>query len=182
MIYVDLGAYRGATIRRFIGSRLWRKGATVYAWECNPLLSGFNYGPGVIPVRAAAWVRGGTLPFYLSKTSPSRVQGSSVYRDKTTGNLDKDKPVEVSCIDFAAWLYDNTRATDQVIVKMNIEGAEYELLPHLIDTGAINRLDTLIVQWHWERIGLRREDHNSIAARLESVRSLTVYSKYEGVI
>jgi hypothetical protein len=34
------------------------------------------------------------------------------------------------------------------IVKMDVEGAEYPLIRHLIETGADKKLERLLVEWH----------------------------------
>ena len=34
------------------------------------------------------------------------------------------------------------------LLKLNIEGSEYELLDHLIDTGTIEIVESLLVQFH----------------------------------
>ncbi len=51
----------------------------------------------------------------------------------------------VPCFDLAAWL---DRLGAQVLLKMDVEGAEYTLLPHLENTGAIRFVDALLVEWH----------------------------------
>ncbi len=39
-------------------------------------------------------------------------------------------------------------SADVDVCKINIEGGEYEILPHLIDTGLIRRFVTLTIQFH----------------------------------
>src|SRR6056297_2813 len=42
------------------------------------------------------------------------------------------------------------REIDRVaLLKLNIEGGEYELLEHLLESGAIHRFDNIQVQFHW---------------------------------
>jgi FkbM family methyltransferase len=56
-----------------------------------------------------------------------------------------DGDYQVQCFDFPAWL---DRLGAQVILKMDIEGAEYTLLPALEETGAVRFVDALLVEWH----------------------------------
>jgi len=37
-----------------------------------------------------------------------------------------------------------------VVVKLDVEGGEYVLIPHLIATGAISNVSLLLVEWHGE--------------------------------
>ncbi len=59
-----------------------------------------------------------------------------------TSRLEADGEIAVPCFDLASWL------DGPVTLKMDIEGAEYELLEHLIATGAHRNLERLLVEWH----------------------------------
>lgn len=201
MYYIDLGAYNGGTIRKFQASKHYEPGTKIFAWECNPHLLRSDYGPDVKKVPAAAWTKNGYLTFYVSKFRPEKVQGSSFDYTKRTGKLDIENPLEVPCIDFSGWLFDLVESAsienyttiedttleetppiekEKIIVKMNIEGAEYPVLDHLIKTDAIKLIDTLIVKWHWNKIDTySREYHNKLKARLKEITSLNLVQSYE---
>jgi FkbM family methyltransferase len=73
----------------------------------------------------AAWTYDGTVDFYLDKVSDAS-WGSSInqkHRDVQNG---KNK-VTVKCMDLAR-LINQYNETDLIVVKMDIEGAEYDLL------------------------------------------------------
>lgn len=58
------------------------------------------------------------------------------------------------------------------LMKLNIEGAEYDLLDHMLDTGAVNRVADLQVQFH--RFALNAEARRStIRERLRQTHYLT---------
>jgi len=66
-----------------------------------------------------------------------------------------------------------------VIVKMNIEGAEYELLRHLIDGGSINYINELYVQYHDDKIdGIRSEDTDELQEKLSKIGGLK-YAEFQ---
>lgn len=96
--------------------------------------------------KKAAWLHDGTTllgvgaPFHLDAT---------VLADKN----DRDEwsvTTEVPCFDFSRWL---ARLPEPVVLKMNVEGAEFPLLERLIADGTIERVESLIVSWHDERLG-----------------------------
>ena len=54
----------------------------------------------------------------------------------------------VECIDFSEFIKQNIETGSKVICKMDIEGAEYEVLGKLIDDGTIDSIDRLYIEWH----------------------------------
>ncbi len=51
------------------------------------------------------------------------------------------------CVDLARLLR-QYRQSDNVVVKMDIEGAEFELLVHLIKENVLGLIDTLAIEYH----------------------------------
>lgn len=54
----------------------------------------------------------------------------------------------VPCFDFPAWLARLLSAGEPVVVKLDCEGAEFELLERVVEDGLDARLDRLLVEWH----------------------------------
>ena len=55
---------------------------------------------------------------------------------------------QVRSIDFASWLARHVRLRDFVVVKMDIEGMEFSLLPDLIARGVAPLIDELFLECH----------------------------------
>ena len=60
---------------------------------------------------------------------------------------DKTK-LTLPCVDIAKFISDRYNAEDMIIVKMDIEGAEYELLIHLIKTNVLELIDYFFLEFH----------------------------------
>jgi hypothetical protein len=54
----------------------------------------------------------------------------------------------VPAVDLAAWLRARYTPADFVVLKMDIEGGEWEVLAHLIETGATALVDELMLECH----------------------------------
>ena len=54
----------------------------------------------------------------------------------------------VECIDFSQWVGVNFVKDDYIIMKMDIEGSEYKVLPKMIKDNTIQYIDELIIEWH----------------------------------
>jgi FkbM family methyltransferase len=56
---------------------------------------------------------------------------------------------QLPCIDFSKYLMKNFSNKDYIIVKLDIEGAEYDVMQSLIETKAISLINELYVEYHW---------------------------------
>jgi len=175
--YVDCGVFNGKIMRRVLSSNRYGPKYHAYAFECNPSLAHIRYGDGVTLYHRAVWVDDSTLKFYINTKHP-RIQGNSLFKDKRTGSLDKDHPVEVKGIDFSKWLSDTFTADDYVVVKMNIEGSEYPVLEKCVNDGTIDLINELHIQWHYNKIPNMTERHKRLVANLKSVKNLKMYHGY----
>lgn len=58
---------------------------------------------------------------------------------------------EVESINLSKWIDDNFEKDDYIVLKMDIEGSEYTVLPKMIEDGTIKYVDNLIIEWHdWQ--------------------------------
>lgn len=112
-------------------------------------LYGFDPSPAVEPVvgdsvvdgvpvhvePVAAWTYDGELhwiPYGYGTVSVENVEGSIV----------------VPCIDLARFIVEELPPTEPILLKLDCEGGEYRLLPHLLDKGLGERLEAVWIEWH----------------------------------
>jgi FkbM family methyltransferase len=154
-LFLDIGAHLGESVHRFYRERRDAGEFDIYCFEPQPA----NFGPlmanvGTIPnvavIPAALSSSDGTVPLYCGKALDG--EGSTLLKGKQTGQINYGKPVAVRALPLACWL--NKHPADYVVVKMNIEGGEYDLIPHLIATGAMAKIDELYVQLHSTKFDL----------------------------
>lgn len=62
--------------------------------------------------------------------------------------------IRVPTFDLNEFILQNFTTSDYVVLKLDIEGAEYEVLPHLIQGGGINLIKELFIEWHDFRVGV----------------------------
>ncbi|RYR54603.1 hypothetical protein Ahy_A06g029918 isoform I [Arachis hypogaea] len=72
------------------------------------------------------------------------LQGSS--SEDFDGEVEKIKG-----FDFAAWLKNTVSKNDFVVMKMDVEGTEFDLIPRLFETGAICLVDEIFLECHYNR-------------------------------
>jgi len=75
-----------------------------------------------------------------SQTIYVRGAGSSTYRKRADAE-------EIRIVDVKQW-FDDNRITSVALMKINIEGGEYDLLDRMIETGLIESIENIQVQFH----------------------------------
>jgi hypothetical protein len=56
---------------------------------------------------------------------------------------------------------------DFIIVKMNIEGAEYKVLNKMIRSKSINYINELFIEFHYKKMDMPENEHNQLVGKLE---------------
>lgn len=72
----------------------------------------------------------------------------------------------LSCMDIAEFIKQFEGA--YIIMKMNCEGAEYDIIPHMAGCDVLSWIDKFYIQWHWDKIGLSRFNHDIISGMVTS--------------
>ena len=88
-------------------------------------------------VNAAAWVSDGEISFNATGDDSGRIDPSGATR--------------VRAIDLSQALPDRVD-----LLKLDIEGAEFEVLEHLVSSGAINRIQNIAAEFHPTRNSMLR--------------------------
>jgi FkbM family methyltransferase len=168
-VFIDCGGFNGSSIRKFLNETSDSSEYDLITFEPNPTFyrcySGFGTNHTLIP--AAVWTKEGELEFFLDEIDGD---GSSVLREKTTGCLNKQFPLLVPSIDFSNWLKENIKSSDEVCLKLDIEGAEYEVLEKMFSDGTIHLIKKLYIEWHWTKIpSVTKERHDQLVERLIAI-------------
>jgi FkbM family methyltransferase len=163
-IFIDLGVMNGRSIEFFRKHHPESRQFEIFGFECLPEnLKKINEGvadPGIFTlIPAAAWIVNGTVRLYRGG-----MKGSSVCPEKSTGGISPDNYIDVPCVDFADWLKTNFKPDDYIILKMNIEGAEYRIIENLKENGLIPWISKWYISWHWHKIGMDKAEHERISA------------------
>lgn len=159
-IFIDGGAHRGESIATFVQSDLYKQHAwEMFAFEANPnLIPHIPKMPNLTVLGKAIWIHGRGVEFYLGENT----LGSSIIKNKKSGGLSKI-PTKVESVDFGPWLKANFALDDYILVKLDIEGAEYDVLDKMLAEGDIKYVDELLVEFHNRKVHVsRRRDKKLI--------------------
>jgi len=76
---------------------------------------------------------------------------------------------KVEAIDFSRFIIDNFNQNDYIVLKMDIEGSEYKVLPKMIEDGSISYINNLIIEWHNWQFPQYNELTNSLSSTISSL-------------
>ena len=102
----------------------------------------------IIPIQKAVGVVDDEVELYLHELSDSDhigySQGGSLMVDKP--NVSKDNSLMVRSEDLSSFLNNLPRSVD--IIKVDIEGYEVKLIPHLIEENVLDDVSNIFVETH----------------------------------
>lgn len=162
-VFIDLGAADGNTFRSFKASKYgtlstcpsggqWQ--ATLV--EANPhfdadlqAVETANSGKVHALNSHAAYMCEAQTSFYLDKVNHDQnYWGSSMSKNHIDVQASGKVKVTVPTVNVLRMVYETTIKSDYVILKMDIEGAEWDILPCLAEAGYADKIDQLLVEIH----------------------------------
>lgn len=162
-IFIDGGADKGSTIGWFERSQFYSKHSwEMFAFEADSqLASAIPHKSNLTIFDQAMWIHDDFIEFHLAKDW----KWNSVFGRKTRGL--PDKTVCVSSIDFSHWVKNNFNESDYILLKLDIEGAEYKILDKMILDGSLDYVDSLFIEFHSGRAGVSVETDKKIVEEFE---------------
>lgn len=170
-VFFDLGTNNGDSVKYFIDEAvrsekdvlkgygyLNQVSWEIYAIEANPYFNGMlsdvkkyseNRGHTFnLLTETAAWVKNEKLVFYLDTINVKHnFWGSSLSKLHPDVVNSGYKNVTVQGVDVSE-LLKKYNSNDEIIMKIDIEGTEFDLLLHLIKEGTLHLVDIIAIEFH----------------------------------
>lgn len=178
-IFIDCGANHGQSVENF--KKFWDdwKDYDIHTFEANPkLFYNFDKYKDVKNITfhpCAIWIEDGTVDFYLGKHD-----GSSVCKNKRTGNLSKT-PTIVKSVDLSNWIKTNFSVDDYIILKMDIEGGEYDVIPHLLANNTFSYVNEFYIEFHNGKVGKTKDDDQNLLSQIKKYDTKIIDDSWTGL-
>jgi FkbM family methyltransferase len=173
-IFIDGGARVGESIETYLKTKQDLIGCNLHLFECNPThIDKLNSLQDTYPEynitvhQAALWNQEGEQDFYYS-TDVWGDLGCTLNNSKQE-KLDLENPIKVKSIKLSNFLTQFTE-DDYIIIKLDIEGAEYEVVEDLLNTGKISLIKEIYIEWHDNFY--RHVDFGKLRSQLENYPNL----------
>ena len=157
-LVLDCGANVGHITKLFAST-----GATVISFEPDPvafkeLLKRCGRNKNVSLIQKGVWNQNSTIQLYTHKESAgdeaSFTVGSSIVAEKI--NVDPSKAQSIEVIDLVAFMQQQKRKID--LVKLDVEGAEIDILKKILATGSHTLFDRMYVETHETKIPSQQQE------------------------
>ena len=163
-IFLDCGTHYGEGLSNFISAFSMDSSWEIYSFEPNNYLCSEhnrqNVYENITYINKAIYVHNNTIKFNIAYPN---TDASSIYKTHIGDNFYES--VLVECVDLSQFILDNFSIEDYIVLKMDIEGAEYEVLRKMIKDNSINYIKDLYVEFH------SHKDHHSITENGENKES-----------
>lgn len=74
--------------------------------------------------------------------------------------------IVVECISLSKFVKQQAEIYQEIVLKLDIEGAEYEVLEDMIYKNALKNITTLHCEFHWEKIGMPEQKHKAFVSEV----------------
>lgn len=151
-LVLDCGANVG-----YISRLLSTTGATVIAFEHDPiayqkLFRRCGNKKNITLIQKGVWDKNSVIQFYSHEESTGKeasyTVGSSIVAEKINVSTDKNQLIEV--VDLVEFMQQQNRKID--LVKLDVEGAEIEILHRVLAAEAWHLFDRMYVETHETKI------------------------------
>lgn len=172
--FVDCGGNNGSSVRMFRKDFDFHSRFYITSFEPNPRF--FDCYSNFLRhklVRAAVDNRDGHRQFFLD---PDDGDGSTFFENKLTqenggyGVIDVDRPVNVQTVNLSRWIDENIDQKDYLVLKLDVEGAEYDILEQMIADATIRKVRQLFIEWHYEKVSVPAERHHKVRKALVELK------------
>jgi FkbM family methyltransferase len=147
-VFIDAGGYTGDTVRLFLEQYENADQFEIFCFEPNPNFLESHKDQKYTFLPYAVWTQDCDMDFHLCSNN----LGSSLLKSKLGKHHRHIGKVKVKAINFSKWIKENFSKDDFIVLKMDIEGAEYDVLRHMVDQGSIYYIKELYVDWHARKI------------------------------
>ena len=157
-IFLDCGANNGCSLQLFTKVYVDYKDFIVYSFECsNQFYEKLIQNGNAIgfkefhPVKKAVWISDGMKKY----------DGWQLIDTSTT-----DDGSGVKSLDFSKFLTENFSKDDYIILKMDIEGAEYKVVDKMFNDGTLSCINEFYGELHGQKKGYTEDDNVKLLSQL----------------
>ena len=166
-VFIDCGANKGQSVDWLRAKYDPYEEFEVHCFEPTPNYQKY-FGKKINFHNTAVWIKDCFVDFYVRSSL-----GSTLMSEKTSGGPVREV-IKTKAIDLSKWITDNFDKEDYIILKIDIEGAEFEVVDKLLNDGVIDDyIDIISVEFHVGKIPQYKDVHAK--ALIERIKKTNAY-------
>lgn len=160
-LFIDCGGYDGCSVLIFL---LANPDFCAVSFEPNE-----EFWPNydTLPTRLekkAVYVHDGTVSFIIDPIDgdgSTLIEGKKIDFHNKVSN-EECPVVTVPCIDLSRYVREMAEEYDVIVLKLDVEGAEYDILEKMLSEGTLALVDRLYCEFHNKKIPLASGRHEKV--------------------
>lgn len=163
-VFIDGGANNGQSTKAFLKEWPDSNEFEIFMFEPNskpPLLKGKK----TKLIRKAIWIYDGEITFFEKHPNS---QGNTLLKEKVEKDKRTYKEKSVECVSLSNWIKQNFNKKDTIILKLDIEGAEYEVIKDLYKNEIFKFIDVFFCEIHGLKCGKGIDETKDLLKLLEN--------------
>lgn len=170
-LFIDCGGFDGCSAVKFL---MENPKFDCITFEPNRTFWPYYENVPTKLIGAAVYIYDGRIPLRIDTRDGD---GSSILSTKKIdywGEIANEEfpTEEVDCFDIVPILRGAVESYDRVVLKLDIEGAEYDILEAILDAGLAPYIAKLYCEFHWDKCGIPVTRHEALIAALDKVTCL----------
>ena len=150
-VFIDCGANDGCSVRKFRTIISDHKEYEIHSFECNQKLAAEFSETDAKFYPQAVSDSNSEVTFYMH--SKNNVAGTTYEKKGKMKNCGCNTPGyvtehKIQSIKLSDFIKENFSKDDFIILKLDVEGEEYRIVPDMIESGAFQYVNELWIEWH----------------------------------
>ncbi len=151
-IFIDCGGYDGCTALKAI--ILYPFISQIVSFEPDIRMWSDKASKISTLIPAAVWIENGCLDFQIITKNKygNKYAGAGTLMDQKKAHNNEihkvTESIKVPTIHLSQWISKNCKYKKQIILKLDVEGAEYKILEDLLVSEVYKLINILYIEWH----------------------------------
>jgi FkbM family methyltransferase len=170
-LFIDCGGFDGCSAVKFI---IQNPQFDAITFEPNPALWNHYADVPSTLIKKAVYTHGGHVSFTLDVTD---ADGSTLIDSKEVdyfGKIANNQcpKIDVESVDIAELVREVSKTYQHIVLKIDIEGAEYDVLEKLLKEDLVKYIESIYAEFHWHKCGFPESRHTALVNALHQQTQL----------
>lgn len=170
-VFIDGGANKGQSTKKFLSVWPDSDQYEIFMFEPNSKAPWIR-GSKTKLVRKALWIYDGEIDFYEKQPNS---EANTILKQKVSLSKARFEKHTVKCISLSKWILDNFKKDDYIILKLDVECAEYKIIKDLHENRCLSFVNLLFCEIHGLKCG-KNYDESLDLVKLCNSNNLNIYN------